>query len=321
MRHAGLTFAVSMALPILAQAQTSITISGNLDLAIESLNADANDGRSDVKMTEGIWDGSRIAVIGTEELGDGLRGIFNIEHRFSPDTGTVTSGDTFWAGQAWVGLQGVYGTARLGRQYTPLRRALEPGDMTGFSWYNNGDGLAGTSVRFDNTLSYQSPGLGGFTLHAAYAPGEDAADDKLGDAVAIAGVGQAGAFQFGLGYQTIDAGSTGVADTKELGASIAASIGDFGIGAEYAHNEVARNKRKAFFLSGSMNLGAGTVYLTLLRDDQGTDLDNDGLGLTYSHGLSKRTSLYASLGYNRIEQATGDDLKARAIALGIQHFF
>ncbi len=90
----------------------------------------------------------------------------------SPDTGTVTSGATFWAGQAWVGLQGGFGAIRLGRQYTPLFRAIVPGDTTGYSWYNNSVGLAGTAVRFNNDISYQSPVLGGFTLHAAYAAGE-----------------------------------------------------------------------------------------------------------------------------------------------------
>jgi hypothetical protein len=37
--------------------------------------------------------------------------------------------------------------------------------------------------------------------------------------------------------------------------------------------------------------------------------------------LSKRTFLYASLGYNKIEQAVGDDSKPRSIALGVRHFF
>ena len=321
MRNAGFTLAVLAAIPIIAHAQTRITISGNLDLAIESLNADANGGRSDVRMTEGIWDGSRLSVIGTEQLGGGLKGLFNIEHRLSPDTGTVTSGATFWAGQAWVGLQGDWGTIRLGRQYTPLRRALEPGDMTGFSWYNNGDGLAGITIRFDNNVSYQSRRLAGFTLHAAYAAGEDATDGRLGDAMGIGGVGEFGPFQIGVGYQKIEAVTGGVDDTTQIGASAGATFGDFGIGAEYAQNEVAGSKRKAIFLSGSMSLGAGTMYLTLTRDDHGTRLDNDGLGVTYSHGLSKRTSVYASLGYNRIEEGTGEDLRARAIALGVQHFF
>ncbi|MEO8225201.1 MAG: porin, partial [Gammaproteobacteria bacterium] len=81
------------------------------------------------------------------------------------------------------------------------------------------------------------------------------------------------------------------------------------------------NKRKAFFGNLSAGFGAGTVYLTLKKDDQGTDLNNTGLGLTYSHGLSKRTFVYASLGYNKVEQAVGPDTKPRSIALGVRHFF
>ncbi len=321
MKRTMIALAVASAIPVAAQAQTSITLNGSIDMAVESLNGDANGGRSDVKITNGVWAGSRLAVVGTEDLGGGLKGIFNIEHRFSPDTGTVTSGSTFWAGQAWVGLQGAYGTVRLGRQYTPLRRALEPGDTTGFSWYNNGDGLAGIITRFNNDVSYQSPSLGGFTIHAAYAAGEDATDDKLGDAMGISGVGRFGAFRFGVGYQTIDSGASGVDDTEQFGVSAGAKFGSFGVGAEYAQNEVAGNKRKGIFVSGSMDVGPGTVYLTLKRDDQGTDLDDDGIGLTYAHGLSKRTFLYASLGYNKIEQQAGGDLKPRTIALGMRHFF
>ena len=116
MKKSLLALAIAAALPAIAQAQTNIVLNGSIDMSLESVNDDANDGNgSDLKITNGVWGGSRLAIVGTEELGGGLKGIFNIEHRFSPDTGTVTSGATFWAGQAWVGLQGGFGTVRLGR--------------------------------------------------------------------------------------------------------------------------------------------------------------------------------------------------------------
>ena len=325
MKKTILALAVAAALPSYALAQTNIKLNGSIDQALEYSDPDVDGEDSDVRVTNGVWAGSRFAISGTEELGGGLKGIFNIEHRLSPDTGTVTSGATFWAGQAWVGLQGGFGTVRMGRQYTPVRRALEPGDVTGYSWYNNGDGLAGITTRFNNDLSYQSPSLGGFTIHAAYAAGESSAtpfDADLGDAFGIAGVGKFGPASFGIGYHNISAGDApGVDDTTELALSASAQFGIFGVGASHAQKEVNNVKRKANFLSGSVGVGAGTVYLTLKQDDQGTDLDNTGLGLTYSHGLSKRTFLYASLGYNTVEQATGDDTKPKAVALGIRHFF
>ena len=325
MKKTILALTVAAALPSYAFAQTNIVLNGSIDQALEYFDSDVNGEDSDVRVTNGVWAGSRFAISGTEDLGGGLKGIFNIEHRLSPDTGTVTSGATFWAGQAWVGLQGGFGTVRMGRQYTPVRRALEPGDMTSFSWYNNGDGLGGTTTRFNNDLSYQSPNLGGFTVHAAYAAGESSAtpfDADLGDAFGISGVGKFGPASFGLGYHNISVGDApGVDDTTELALSLGAKFGNFGVGIAGAQREVNNVKRKAYFASGSVDLGAGTIYLTLIQDDQGTDLDDTGLGLTYSHGLSKRTFLYASLGYNKVEQATGGNTKPKALALGIRHFF
>jgi predicted porin len=325
MKKSILALTVAAALPAVAYAQTNIVLNGSLDVSVESLNGDANGGESDLKVSNGVWAGSRFAVSGTEDLGSGLKGIFNLEHRLSPDTGTVTSGATFWAGQAWVGLQGGFGAVRLGRQYTPVRRALEPGDVTAFSWYNNGDGLGGVTTRFNNDVSYQSPSLGGVTIHAAYAAGESTTtpiDNDLGDAFGVSGVGRFGPATVGLGYHNISAGDApGVDDTTELALSLGAKFGNFGVGLAGAQKEVNNIKRKAYFLSGSAGLGAGTIYLTLKQDDQGTDLDNTGIGLTYSHGLSKRTFLYASLGYNKVEQAVGEDAKPRSIALGVRHFF
>ena len=232
MKKSLLALAVAAALPAVAFAQTNIVLNGSVDVSLESVNDDANGGNgSDLRVSNGVWSGSRFAIVGSEELGGGLKGIFNMEHRLSPDTGTVTSGATFWAGQAWVGLQGGFGAVRLGRQYTPIFRALAPGDMTGYSWYNNAAGLGGTQVRFNNDLSYQSPSLGGFTIHAAYAPGEAAGDNKLGDTLGIAGVGAFGPVNVGLGYHTIDGGDApGADDTKELGVSLSAKFGNFGVG-------------------------------------------------------------------------------------------
>ncbi|MEO8225200.1 MAG: porin [Gammaproteobacteria bacterium] len=167
MKKSPVTLAIAAALPAFAQAQTNIVLNGSLDMSLESVNNDANDGNgTDLKVANGVWGGS---------------------------TGSACR----------AGL----GTVRLGRQYTPMRRALAPGDTTDYSWYNNADGLAGTATRFSNDVSYQSPSMGGFTLHAAYASGEAPNDTKLGDALGIAGVGRFGPVQVGLGYHRIDAGN------------------------------------------------------------------------------------------------------------------
>jgi predicted porin len=189
MKKSLLALAVAAALPAFAYAQTNIILNGSIDGSLESVNGDANAGTSDLRVTDGVWSGSRFAISGTEELGGGLKGIFNIEHRLSVDTGTVTNGEVtgagsggslaasdrsqFWAGQSWVGLQGGFGAIRFGRQYSPMFRALAGGDVTGYSWYNNlagnmpglGGAPGGWTLRLANDVSYQSPSLGGFTIH------------------------------------------------------------------------------------------------------------------------------------------------------------
>jgi predicted porin len=355
MKKSLLALAVAAALPAFAYAQTNIILNGSVDVALEHVNDESNGGNgSDLRVTNGVWSGSRFAISGTEELGGGLKGIFNVEHRMSPDTGTVTNGDVpggaaalsgvtggnrnqFWAGQSWVGIQGGFGAIRLGRQYSPMFRALAGGDVTGYSWYNNlaganlggGGAIGGWTLRLANDVSYQSPSIGGFTIHAAYAPGEDATDPvdrKLGDTYGIGAVGAFGPINIGLAYHNIDAGDTagpGSDDGTELGLSLGAKFGNFGIGLAGVQTEnFAGIKRKGYYASLSAGVGAGTVYLVGSRDDRGgDDIDNTGLALTYSHGLSKRTFVYASLGYNKIEAANGNETKPKAVALGIRHFF
>jgi predicted porin len=343
MKKSLLALAVAAALPAFAYAQTNIILNGSIDVALEHVNAESNvisngptANGSDLRVTNGVWSGSRFAISGTEELGGGLKGIFNIEHRLSPDTGTVTSGSLFWAGQSWVGLQGGFGAIRLGRQYSPMFRALAGGDVTGYSWYNNLAGgslggagaVGGWTLRLANDISYQSPSIGGFTIHAAYAAGEDAVapiDRKLGDTYGIGAVGAFGPVNVGVAYHSIDAGDTpGADDGKELGVSLGAKFGNFGIGLAGVRTEdFSSNRRKAFYASLSAGIGAGTVYLVGSRDDRGgDDIDNTGIALTYSHGLSKRTFVYASIGYNKVEQGPGlEDVKPRNVALGVRHFF
>ena len=338
MKKSLLALAVAAALPAVAFAQTNIVLNGSIDQALEYVDTDIPGQDSDLRVTNAVWAGSRLAISGTEELGGGLKGTFNIEHRLAPDTGTVTSGPIFWAGQSWVGLEGGFGAVRLGRQYSPMFRALAVGDTTGYSFYNNVSGgtlvdafgaPGGWTLRFENDISYQSPKLAGFTIHAAYAAGEAAPvgtgfDSNLNDRMGIGAVGAFGPVSVGLAYHMIDAGDTiGADDGKELGLALGGKFGNFGLGlAGTQVEDFGGNKRKMYYASASMGIGAGTVYLVYFNDDRGLDnQDVNGLALTYSHGLSKRTFVYASLGANKVELATGEDIKPQRVALGVRHFF
>ena len=92
MKKTLVALAVAAAVPAFAQAQTSIQLTGSVDVAVESLNKDANSsGKSDLQINDGIWGGSRVGIVGSEDLGNGLKAIFNLEYRARADTGRLSN--------------------------------------------------------------------------------------------------------------------------------------------------------------------------------------------------------------------------------------
>lgn len=339
MKKSLVALAVAAALPAFAQAATTIQMVGSVDVAVESKNKDANTtGKSDLQINDGIWGGSRVGIVGQEDLGDGLKGLFNLEYRGRADTGRLANSSRFWQGQAWVGLGGHFGTVKLGRQAMALTQAIEAGDMAGQSWYYSSDAIVGYTSKRDNAITYTTPDLGGVKIYAGYSAGEEADTNittgdisKRNDSYSIAGVGDWGVFTVGLGYESVDGGKVeGLKRDNTVAASIATKMGAFGAGLVYAQNEKKyvnsslKNKTKG--ISGSLSYqvtDAGTVYLSVLREDpQGEKNNKTGVGLTYSHGLSKRTYVYGTVGIGKNEQGVGaESTKPRRVALGVRHFF
>jgi predicted porin len=119
MKKATLAVAVLAASTSAAWAQSSVTLYGIVDAAVR-YTSNANAGTSTKTMTPGGMSQSRLGVNVTEDMGGGLKALVNMEHRFSSDTGAVSSSTDFWR-QAWVGLQSnEFGQIRLGRQYNIL---------------------------------------------------------------------------------------------------------------------------------------------------------------------------------------------------------
>jgi predicted porin len=189
MKKSLLAIAVAAALPGFAQAQSSLTMFGVLDAAVQWGNSPINSsftvtpgtvakpgsvtyskGSAGWTLANGIGMGSRFGLRGTEDLGGGLKAIFTIEHRFDVTDGDTSGGassgfaqnstakDTtnlkFWNGQAWVGLAGNWGQVTAGRQYTPIFWALYPADFTAYAYYNNWSGPTGSTIA---TLIPQGP--------------------------------------------------------------------------------------------------------------------------------------------------------------------
>ncbi|GAA5232813.1 porin [Verticiella sediminum] len=103
-----------------AHAQSSVTLYGIVDVSLEAYN-NAPDGAGGSKTTTGMrsggLSGSRWGLRGSEDLGNGMKAIFQLESGFNLGTG---NGDgRMFQRTAMAGIQAPWGKLTFGRQYTP----------------------------------------------------------------------------------------------------------------------------------------------------------------------------------------------------------
>jgi predicted porin len=102
-----------------AHAQSSITLYGVLDDAVQFVNAQPKHAGSVANLIQGGERPSRFGFTGVEDLGGGLKTVFRLEAGIDPNTGLVTQNAEFGR-YAYVGLSGRFGILMLGRNATPL---------------------------------------------------------------------------------------------------------------------------------------------------------------------------------------------------------
>ena len=159
-----------------AHAQSSVTIYGILDAAVEHLSnvgASHASGQRMPGLTGGISP-SRLGFRATEDLGDGLKAVFTLEQGIGIDSGTLNQGGRSWGRQAFVGLQGGWGSLTLGRQYSMLFWSQLDADILGPAMFGSGslDSYL-PNARVDNAIAYRGS-FNGLTIGATYSFGRDA---------------------------------------------------------------------------------------------------------------------------------------------------
>jgi predicted porin len=168
---------MSAAFAASASAQTSVTLYGVLD---EGINYTNNVGRGHVyELASGYAQGSRWGLKGAEDLGSGLKAIFQLESGFDVNSGRLNQGGRMFGRQAFVGLSAErYGTLTFGRQYDSvvdyLAQTTANGNWAGalFSHPFDNDNTD-NSFRLDNSVKYTSPSLSGFQFGGVYSFSND----------------------------------------------------------------------------------------------------------------------------------------------------
>lgn len=159
-------------------AQSRVQLYGVLDAGINYVsNARLNDtpgspGAAQYSLTSGPMQGSRWGLKGSEDLGGGLRAVFQVENGFTVNNGAIAQGGAEFGRQAFVGLAGPSGSVLLGRQYDFVAAFVGPLSANRYAGYfashpNDFDNLNQT-FRVNNSVKYVSPEWHGFTVGAMY---------------------------------------------------------------------------------------------------------------------------------------------------------
>lgn len=182
--------ALAIAASGVASAQTNVQVYGVMDAGIEHLSNASADGGGVTKVYSGGANNSRLGFRGTEELGGGLKAVFNLESGLLIDTGAYDG--TLFRRQANVGLEGKFGRVVVGRSFTTVYDFVNPFDPMGYaprySWIPTGNGTLsskyGMTTGFDNMVKYQGQ-FDKLKIGASYGAGEVAGNASDGRKLAI----------------------------------------------------------------------------------------------------------------------------------------
>ncbi len=171
--------AVAIAAAVAApSAFAESTIYGKLHTSIDANGFDTGNNSASVDNYTMSSRASRLGFKGSEDLGSGLKAIYQIELSVSSDGGTDQTVGDGWGSQrnTFIGLAGDWGTFLVGRHDTPAKMAFYAGgnDRLGDSIIDINSGVVGVfrEFRANNAIAYVSPNFSGFTLAAAVIPGE-----------------------------------------------------------------------------------------------------------------------------------------------------
>ena len=172
-----------------AQAQSSVTVYGILDVGFTGRSETLSTGRNQVKTNSTAFNGtgnettSRLGFRGTEDLGGGTSAFFTAEFQLYP-TDSRLSGNTnggLLNRQTFVGLaQKGIGRGAIGTQYTPIHLAIgrnDPGQQNNVlgdvvyaptATQGAAQNSAAYTVRQNNSLTASTERLAGFTVSGMY---------------------------------------------------------------------------------------------------------------------------------------------------------
>lgn len=336
-----------------AQAQSSVQIYGNVDAGVIK--------RTDQTTAIGKRANNTLGFKGSEDLGNGLKAIFQLEIRYEPDSGTIEQGAggiqrPLFQGQSRVGLTGSFGTFRIGRGLTAFQEssiAFEPfhgipspsgfqTDLTVAGYTSDPLGLPGNSTnRFSNAVFYNSPEYLGWQLNTTIGTKES----NNGAAVVGRGTTLAPQYPANSGSETNPysiavtwkRGIFGAMAAHERNAveSEVSSVAGYVMATpetklmlsyqkqDQSHTKVINQDTKAWVLGANYTMGSSKI-LAGYGQKQVDGLEKvKQFSLGYEYSLSKRTYIYADISNKKGAPAIAPSTNTSInfYSLGVNHSF
>jgi predicted porin len=322
-------------LAVSAQAQSSVTLYGNVDVAVaySKFKPEGGSSSSTTAVESSILTESFFGLKGQEDLGGGLKAVFKLESFVNVDTGSAGEGN-FWGKNAYVGLAGDFGTVKLGNQeslfktaqaaYNPFGTSvLSPvlGTSVAYAGFGGGSDLFGS---WQNTIGYESNNYGGLTFAAQHSAREGNSGNVNGGATAASVNYTAGALGLSAVYGDVRSTSnTDASDVRQRAWLLGASY-DFGVAKGFAqygqdkfsddfNSETAKTWQLGAVVPVTQAGGVHVAYGQAKFFDEKIKQ----FSLAYHHSLSKRTSAYVGGAYVKAD----DWFKQTTLAVGVRHAF
>lgn len=313
-----LSLAIAAALVAPVAAMADATLYGKAHMVIQNTDIDdgTDAGTGDVWSVDSI--DSRVGIKGSEDLGDGLKAVYQYEFKINHD-----SGDGLGDRNQFLGLAGGFGTLLLGRHDTPLKMSQGKFDQFGDIAGDIKTVIPGED-RVDNVIAYVSPDMSGLTFVGAAVSGELGDGASVGDDDALVGLmdhfSLAALYSNGpifasLAYNSYDTGAAlaesyspsllrgtfvwkgGIWQAGAIFSSL--DLDDLGEDADAwgvsGNLKVGANgKVKAQYLMGDAPVAKAGISPSVVLTDGTEDNDVTQWSIGYEYSLSKRTKLHAA---------------------------
>jgi predicted porin len=302
-----------------AGAMAQVTVTGTVDATLRM----SDDGTAATTAVGRDGSGTtNVTFKASEDLGDGLKAIGLYEHDFDFTGGANPANGG--AGEKYVGLQGGFGTIKLGAPNAPsltiqsgLRGApfgtkdggrATAGGNTAPGYASFGTMFGKSLTRYDASIVYETPNLGGFTAVVDYVPAsENTSGVETASILDIGAFYKAGPIYAGIAmYSLSENEATGAVEEDLLHLGVHYNFGVATVGLGYhVYTKDGEDENSGVNLIGAIpmseQLTLGVNY-QMLTDDTDTTGDLTQIAVGVNYQLSKMTSVYA-----RYVSLDGDD--------------